>query len=124
MNSAQARWLPLLMAAATVTVSCTAASPRPSAPPGAESARSEQRAADEALANAVYSALNADPIYFYRHVEVNVSDGVANLSGYVWSTDAIYRARDIARGVPGVTRVETNHLELERNGPSNGAVTR
>lgn len=82
-----------------------------------------ESAADEALAHRVYLALNADPWYFFRHVDVRVDDGVADLSGYVWSADALYQARHIASGVPGVTRVLTSHLELERNGLANG-VTR
>jgi BON domain len=68
----------------------------------------------------IYGALNADPIYYFRHVDVKVYRGVANLSGYVWSADAIYRARKITSGVPGVTRVETNQLQLERNGRDSG----
>jgi osmotically-inducible protein OsmY len=75
------------------------------------------------LANAVYTALNADPVYYFRHVDVRIDNGVAYLSGYVWSTDALYGARRIARSVPGVTGVVTAQLELERNGRSNG-VTR
>jgi osmotically-inducible protein OsmY len=78
--------------------------------------RSELGATDEILANTVYSELNADPIYFFRHVDVRVDNGVADLSGYVWSTDAIYQARRIAMNVPGVTAVTTNQLQLERNG--------
>jgi len=46
------------------------------------------------------------------------------LSGYVWSTDAIYRARAIARNVPGVTGVATSQLELERNGRDSNSVAR
>jgi osmotically-inducible protein OsmY len=88
-------------------------------PPGAGAAH-ERVAADEVLANAVYSKLNADPIYFFRHVEVKVDNGVADLSGYVWSTDAIYRARAVTRQVPGVTGVVTSRLELERNGRDTG----
>ena len=84
---------------------------------------SPQTAAEEALANRIYLALNADPWYFFRHVDVRVDGGVADLSGYVWSADAIYQARKIASGVPGVRRVSTNRLELERNGLANG-VTR
>jgi osmotically-inducible protein OsmY len=83
--------------------------------------RSELGATDEILANTVYSELNADPIYYFRHVDVRVDNGVAHLSGYVWSTDAIYRARKIASQTPGVTRVVTNQLELERNGRSSGS---
>jgi osmotically-inducible protein OsmY len=108
------------MGAAALTVSCSAAPPRPSVPPSAEAARSDQGPTDEALANAVYSELNADPTYYFRHVDVRVDNGMAHLSGYVWSTDAIYRARTIAGRVPGVTGVVTSQLELERQGRANG----
>ena len=110
-----------LIAAVTLTVSCSSAPPRPSVPTAAESMRSELGATDEILASTVYSALNADPIYYFRHVDVRVDNGVAHLSGYVWSTDAIYRARHIASQTPGVTRVVSNQLELERNGRSGGS---
>jgi osmotically-inducible protein OsmY len=82
--------------------------------------RSEVGASDEILANTVYSELNADPIYYFRHVDVRVDNGVAHLSGYVWSTNAIYRARRVASNVPGITGVTTNQLELERNGRDTG----
>jgi osmotically-inducible protein OsmY len=62
-------------------------------------------------------------VYYFRHVDVRVDNGVADLSGYVWSTDAIYAARKIASNVPGVTSVRTNQLQLERNGRDN-SVTR
>jgi osmotically-inducible protein OsmY len=79
-----------------------------------------QTAADQGLAELVSLALNDDPTYLFRHIDVSVTDGVANLSGYVWSADAIYRARQIARSVPGVNRVVTSQLELERNGRNSG----
>jgi osmotically-inducible protein OsmY len=82
--------------------------------------RSEAGATDEVLANTVYSELNADPIYYFRHVDVRVDNGVAHLSGYVWSTDALYQARRIAMNVPGVTGVRTSQLQLERNGKDTG----
>lgn len=109
-------------AAAALTASCATAPPWV-APPPAGSAASERAAGNEALANALYSRLNADPTYYFRHVEVRVDNGVAYLSGYVWSTDALYHARYIAQSMPGVTGVVTSQLELERNGRSNG-VTR
>jgi osmotically-inducible protein OsmY len=110
------RWIAAALAASVVAAACaTSSSMAPSSP--------APNSADERLANGVYQALNADPVYFYRHVDVRVDRGVADLSGYVWSTDAIYHARRVARAVPGVTRVVTNHLELERNGQANG-VTR
>lgn len=82
--------------------------------------RAPQTEADQAATNAVYAALNSEPNYFFRHVDVQVDDGVAALSGYVWSGDAIYRARQIAGTVPGVRRVVTSGLELEREGRQNG----
>jgi osmotically-inducible protein OsmY len=72
------------------------------------------------VADTVYAALVADPTYFYRHVDVRVDNGVTDLSGLVWSTAAIYRARQIARDVPGVRQVVTNRLMLEREGRTNG----
>lgn len=56
--------------------------------------------------------------------DVKVHDGVASLSGYVWTTDAIYEARRLAGSVTGVTRVVTSGLELERNGRDTGGPTR
>jgi BON domain len=102
-----------LLVAGALAASCATTGPIAPPPPA-------HSGADALLANDVYLALNADPVYFYRHVDVRVDDGVADLSGYVWSTDAIYRARRIARGVPGINRVVTSHLELEREGFSNG----
>jgi osmotically-inducible protein OsmY len=99
-----------VLAATLALTACSTAPPRSPA----------QTESDRAVADSVYAALDADPTYFYRHVDVRVEDGVADLSGYVWSTDAIYRAREITRQVSGVTRVVTSHLELERGGRANG----
>jgi osmotically-inducible protein OsmY len=111
-----------LIIAMVLAASCAAAPPESAASPGGESPA--KQTADDLLASAIYSALNADPIYYFRHVNVQVHDGVAHLSGYVWSTDAIYRARAIAAHTKGVTRVVSNQLELERNGRGTGGVAR
>ena len=113
-------WALTLIAVVTLTVSCSSAPPKPSAPTAAESVRTEMGATDEILANAVYSELDANPTYYFRHVDVRVDNGVAHLSGYVWSTDAIYAARTIASNIPGITGVRTNQLQLERNGRDSG----
>jgi osmotically-inducible protein OsmY len=99
----------VLAAASMLTTACST-TPRSPANAGA----------DEAVASSVYAALVADPTYFYRHVDVRVDNGVTDLSGFVWSTAAIYRARQIARDVPGVRQVVTNRLMLEREGRANG----
>jgi len=104
-----------VIAAAALSASCATTPPKLAAQPAAESAKY-----DEIVANTVYSALQADPIFYFRHVDVSVDNGVANLSGYVWSADAIYQARLIASRTPGVTRVVSNQLELERNGKNTG----
>lgn len=113
-------WIPAIIAAVTLA-SCASVPPRPPVASASASLRAQFRATDEILASTVYSELNADPIYFFRHVDVRVDNGVADLSGYVWSTDAIYQARRIARNVPGVTAVRTSQLQLERNGRSSGS---
>ena len=95
----------------TLAASCATTAP----PRGAQ-----HTAADEAATRAVYAALDADPNYFFRHVNVRVDDGVAALSGIVWGSEAIYRARQIAGAVPGVHRVVSSDLELEREGRQNG----
>ncbi len=106
------QWMPATLGAvALLAASCASTPPMSPAATGP---------GEVAVANSVYSALNADPSYFYRHVNVHVEGGVAALSGYVWSTEAIYHARKIARSVPGVTQVVTSGLELEREGRANG----
>jgi BON domain len=79
----------------------------------------EEIAADETTAERVSAALNANPVFFYGHVDVRVDRGVAHLSGYVWDTDALYQAKKIAAGVPGVIDV-VDEMELEREGERDG----
>jgi hypothetical protein len=114
------RWTTVVIAAATLTVSCVTLAPQPALPADTGSAGADRVTANELLANAVYSKLNADPVYYFRHVNVTVDHGVAQLSGYVWSTDAIYRARYLAQSVAGISGVATSQLELERNGRTDG----
>ena len=68
---------------------------------------------DAVITQQIYTALNQDPIHYFRHVDVQVSQGVVTLSGIVWSADSILRAKKIASGVPGVTGV-IDQMELER----------
>ena len=75
--------------------------------------------ADQVLADQVQSALDRDPEFFYRHVDVQAENGKVSLSGYVWSAPAIVRAERIASQTPGVTSV-SDQLELERNGSEAG----
>ena len=86
-------------------------------PPTGQPAQNVAGTSDEAITKAIYSALNADPNYFFRHVNVRVDNGVATLSGFVHSSSSIYRARTIASNVPGVSRVVTSNLTLEPNRP-------
>jgi osmotically-inducible protein OsmY len=81
----------------------------------AEHLTPEQTKANIAVEDQVYAALAADPNYFFRHVRVHARDGAVDLSGFVWTNDAIVRARQITQNVPGVTRVTTTRLELQRN---------
>jgi osmotically-inducible protein OsmY len=92
-----------ILATTALAAACASAPPKSPA----------QARADAATVDRVYAALNANPVYFFRHVDVSVDDGVARLSGVVWTTDALFAAQRIARGVPGVTRV-VNRMKLER----------
>jgi osmotically-inducible protein OsmY len=100
---------PPLLASIALLAACATSAPK----------SAEQAEADEATAQRIYAALNADPTYFYRHVDVHVDGGVAVLGGYIWSSPALYRAKQITAAVPGVKRV-VNAMELEREGTRGG----
>jgi osmotically-inducible protein OsmY len=98
-----------LLMVVTLIAACSTAPPR----------SPEQVRADQAAEEQVYAALNADPIYYYRHVDVRVDSGVAHLSGYVWSSDALHKAKQIAVGIPGV-RLVVDEMELQREVDESG----
>jgi osmotically-inducible protein OsmY len=98
-----------VLAGAAVMVACASSPPK----------SPDRERADAATTERIYAALDANPIYYFRDVEVSVDYGVAQLSGYVWTTDALYGAQEIARRVPGVTGVRDT-MELERQGNRGG----
>ncbi len=98
-----------LLTAAVFIAACSIYPPRSPA----------QIRADEATENRIYAALSANRIYFYRHVDVHVYDGVAHLSGFIWTSDALFKAKEITAAVPGVTGV-VNEMEIEREGELGG----
>jgi osmotically-inducible protein OsmY len=108
---------PALIAAIALSLYGLSASAQPATASTAHPAQQVAAPSDEAITKAIYSALNADPHHFFRHVTVRVDQGVATLSGFVHSSSSIYRARTIASNVPGVTRVLTSNLTLEPNRP-------
>jgi osmotically-inducible protein OsmY len=93
------------LSAAVFVAACAGTPPR----------TASQVSADHVLADRVAMALDSDPTYYFRHVDVQADDGEVLLSGYVWSDQAIRRAELIASGVPGVTSV-ADQLDLEREG--------
>ena len=108
---------PALIAAFALSLFGLSASAQQATPATGQPAQHVVGSSDEAITKAIYSALNADPRHFFRHVNVRVDNGVATLSGFVHTSSAIYRARTIASNVPGVTRVLTSNLTLEPNRP-------
>lgn len=79
----------------------------------------EQVKADQRIEERVYTALDADPVFYFKDVDVDVYNGVVTLSGYVWSTDAIFAAQRRVARVPGVVRV-LDQMKLEREGTRGG----
>jgi osmotically-inducible protein OsmY len=106
-----------LIAAIAMSMYASSALSQTAAPPTGQPKQDVAGTSDEALTQAIQSALNADPHHFFRHVNVRVDNGVATLSGFVHSSSSIFRARTIASQVPGVTSVRTNNLTLEPNRP-------
>jgi osmotically-inducible protein OsmY len=96
---------PLVFSAILLTVACASTPPKTAV----------QLNADQVLADRVQNALDSDPVFFFRHVDVDADAGKVVLSGYVWSDDAIRRAELIAGRVPGVTSV-ADEMRLEREG--------
>jgi osmotically-inducible protein OsmY len=80
-----------------------------------------QRQADNAMADRVEAALNADKSLFAKHISAHVDNGVVRLTGYVWEAGDFEEATYVASNVPGVTKV-VNDLELNRNGDESGTV--
>ena len=112
MNTLLYAHLPRLLAGLSVvllTPACASTPPKSAA----------QIEANRALADQVQSALDSDPVYFFRHVDVQADDGKVSLSGYVWSNDSTVQAKRVASQVPGVTPV-SDQLELERAGSNAG----
>jgi hyperosmotically inducible protein len=66
---------------------------------------------DSALNAKVKAALIGDPITKARQIDVEVSQGIVQLNGFVDSAGAKARAEELARGVEGVSEVR-NNLEL------------
>ena len=101
--------LALLLACVAALGACASAPPKSPA----------QDQADSATADRISAALDQNPIYYFNDVEVSVDYGVAELSGYVWTTDALYAAQDITRRVPGVAGVR-DKMKLEREAARGG----
>src|SRR5579863_8969867 len=78
-------------------------------------AQTQMSSADKAVADRVYAALNQDQKSYYRHVTVTASNGVVTLGGFVNGAESQARAKKIAAGVPGVSKV-TDHTQLQPEG--------
>jgi hyperosmotically inducible periplasmic protein len=80
---------------------------------GGVQTNSKQSRGDKQLAQSVYDKLNADQVEYYKHVTVSANDGVVTLGGSVGTSAALNKAKKIAGGVPGVTKV-VDRIALER----------
>jgi osmotically-inducible protein OsmY len=82
---------------------------------GSESIATGSAAANDALRQRVATALHGRPYLDDRHIDVSVSGGRVEISGFVYSVedlvDALHTARASAGGTPVVDR-----LSIEREG--------
>jgi osmotically-inducible protein OsmY len=70
-----------------------------------------QKDADDATTQRVEAALAAAPDTDLSKVTVSTYDGVVQLGGLAWSSDAIYTAARVAGSVAGVKKV-SNSIQL------------
>lgn len=89
---------------------------------GPRKTEAEQQA-DQATAQRVQQALDADRTLYDRHILIRADNGVVRLSGFVWDQPDLVEAERVAGSVQGVSRV-VNALELQRNGIDNSNVAR
>src|SRR5579864_6846574 len=91
---------------------------------GAETSNSQQvrdmSPADKATADRVKAALQSDPKSYYRHVTVVAQNGVVTLGGFVTGEASQAKAKEIAAGVQGVSKV-VDQTELQPKGQSPAA---
>jgi hypothetical protein len=59
---------------------------------------------DRLLSDRVDAALESDPVFFYRHVDVRTDNGKVILSGYVWSSEPSSRPSASPRTCPASAR--------------------
>jgi osmotically-inducible protein OsmY len=71
----------------------------------------EQAQTDEATARRVYSALESDRLHLYIGLDVQVRDSVVYISALTFDPTVRDAATDIARRVPGVTKV-VNEIDV------------
>jgi len=73
--------------------------------------------ADSDAAAKVKSALNSNPTFDGRHVDVAMDKGNVVLSGFVQSSQALQEATRIATKAAGDHKV-VNHLSINQNNPN------
>ena len=110
------RTTPAALAAAALVVGLTATLPllaqSTSNIGGGPQTTSNESPADKATAQRVYDKLNADQVDYYKHVTVTAEKGVVTLGGQVATTHALNKAKKLAAGVQGVTKV-VDQMEVE-----------
>lgn len=82
-----------------------------------------EREADKDLVDRVEASLKADPGLYARHVNLRADNGVVTMSGYVWTSEELVKAKQDAEGVPGVVKV-VNRVEIDRGAITDSSVTR
>lgn len=77
---------------------------------------------DNRIKDKVETALNNEPIYKFKDVDVKTFNGVVQLSGFVTTEEQKRRAGEIAQQIPGVVQV-VNSLALKMGVTPTGRAT-
>ncbi len=111
----------ILTVAALLSLSCAQAQTGADSQTSQESMMQGASAQDKATVQHVTQALKADPENYFRHVTVVAHNGVVTLGGFVFSDASLARAKQIAAGVPGVSKVDDQmHLAPRGQEPGSG----
>jgi predicted lysophospholipase L1 biosynthesis ABC-type transport system permease subunit len=97
----------LLACCLLLTAACAADPPR----------TADEIRADAALSARLHSALAADTVFYFAHVDIAADRGVVTLTGYVQTQEAKFQARRLAEAAGAARVIDLVKLDREDKHP-------